>query len=334
MHGSPAQALARRSIDDLHDFVQDFRSPTDPGPGPHVVVPGAPETTDRVLILTPVRDAAGYLPRYFELLEKLTYPHHLIDVAFLVSDTRDKTYDVLGDQIKLLQHHERYSHESPAASRFRNVMVVHKDFNYTLPTDVTSRHALGVQKDRRTVMAKARNYLVNTALRPDHAYVYWKDVDLVEHPPTIVEDLISHGKDVVVPNVWFHAERAGRLEPSRFDFNSWTETPESRARGAALGESDVVFEAYFDDYQTHYRLLAPADPAVPADVHEEVALTGVGGASLLVRADVHRAGINFPVYPFKHLLESEGFGKMANDANFTVVGLPNYIVWHVNTPGA
>lgn len=46
---------------------------------------------ERVLILTPVKDAARYLSKYFELVSQLTYPHHLIDLAFLVSDSTDDT---------------------------------------------------------------------------------------------------------------------------------------------------------------------------------------------------------------------------------------------------
>src|SRR3569833_3911843 len=41
---------------------------------------------ERVLIVTPLKDAAPYLSKYFELLAELTYPPRLIDLAFLVSD--------------------------------------------------------------------------------------------------------------------------------------------------------------------------------------------------------------------------------------------------------
>ena len=63
---------------------------------------------------------------------------------------------------------------------------------------------------------------------------------------------------------------------------------------------------------------------------EEIPLDGVGGVSLLVKADVHRSGVNFPCYAFENHAETEGFGKMAKRAGYQVVGLPNYIVWHVD----
>jgi hypothetical protein len=42
-------------------------------------------------------------------------------------------------------------------------------------------------------------------------------------------------------------------------------------------------------------------------------------------------GINFPSYAFENQAETEGFAKMARRAGYQVYGLPNYVVWHVDT---
>jgi hypothetical protein len=42
-------------------------------------------------------------------------------------------------------------------------------------------------------------------------------------------------------------------------------------------------------------------------------------------------GINFPCYSFENQAETEGFAKMAKRAGYQVIGLPNYVVWHVDT---
>lgn len=55
-------------------------------------------------------------------------------------------------------------------------------------------------------------------------------------------------------------------------------------------------------------------------------LDGVGGTALLVKADVHRDGAMFPPFPFYHLIETEGFAKMAQRLNWKSYGLPNYFV--------
>lgn len=46
---------------------------------------------ERVLFCVPLRDAAAHLPMFFNHMKKLTYPHNLIDLAFLVSDSKDDT---------------------------------------------------------------------------------------------------------------------------------------------------------------------------------------------------------------------------------------------------
>jgi hypothetical protein len=68
-----------------------------------------------------------------------------------------------------------------------------------------------------------------------------------------------------------------------------------------------------------------------ANKDEEIPLDGIGGVNIIVKADVHRSGINFPCYPFENQAETEGFAKMAKRAGYGVYGLPNYVVWHIDT---
>lgn len=70
------------------------------------------------------------------------------------------------------------------------------------------------------------------------------------------------------------------------------------------------------------------------DPRHEIELDGIGGVSILVKADVHRSGINFPPYAFENQAETEGFAKMAKRAGYSVIGLPNYVVWHIDTDEA
>lgn len=46
----------------------------------------------------------------------------------------------------------------------------------------------------------------------------------------------------------------------------------------------------------------------------------------MVKASVHRDGATFPAFPFYHLLESEGFAKMARRLGYQCWGLPQYLV--------
>src|SRR5258706_2602406 len=51
----------------------------------------------RVLIATPVKNAAAHLARYFENLERLTYPRDRLSLGILESDSEDGSFEALAD---------------------------------------------------------------------------------------------------------------------------------------------------------------------------------------------------------------------------------------------
>jgi len=55
-----------------------------------------------VLFCTPLRDAEAHLPRFFSSLYNLSYPHELVDIAFLVSESKDQTTSALISHIDAL----------------------------------------------------------------------------------------------------------------------------------------------------------------------------------------------------------------------------------------
>lgn len=148
---------------------------------------------ERVLILTPLRNAAPYIQEHFDLLSKLTYPHNLIDLAFLISDSTDETLAVLATELDRMQ-------SRPDKIPFNSATIVEKDFGVTLSQNVEDRHGFAAQGPRRKSMGKARNYLLATALKPEHSWVYWRDVDIKDSPDKIIEDFVAHDRDILVPS--------------------------------------------------------------------------------------------------------------------------------------
>ncbi|KAI1327359.1 glycosyltransferase family 62 protein [Xylariaceae sp. FL0255] len=280
------------------------------------------DNQERVLILTPLKDAAPYLAKYFDLLVELTYPHHLIDLGFLVGDSTDDTLAVLTSELKRIQ-------KQKGSVPFNNVMIVEKDFGSTLGQNVEDRHSFEAQGPRRKAMGRARNYLLSAALKPEHSWVYWRDVDIVENPPRVIEDFISRDRDIIVPNIWFHRYENGVDIEGRFDYNSWIESPKGLKLASKL-EKDVVLAEGYHQYDTGRTYMAKMGDRA-ADPFEEIELDGIGGVNILVKGDVHRSGINFPCYAFENQAETEGFAKMAKRAGYEVIGLPNYVVWHIDT---
>ena len=163
---------------------------------PIISTPQAVSREERVLILTPLRDAVYYIPQYFDLLSALTYPHHLIDLAFLVGDSQDDTMGALAQELERVQN--------SGSEPFRSAMIVEKDFGVHLSQEVSDRHGFEAQGPRRKAMGRARNYLLSAALKPEHSWVYWRDVDIQDSPDKIIEDFVAHDRDVLVPNIWFH----------------------------------------------------------------------------------------------------------------------------------
>jgi cellulose synthase/poly-beta-1,6-N-acetylglucosamine synthase-like glycosyltransferase len=161
---------------------------------PIVSTPKAVANEERVLILTPLRNAAPYIEQHFDLLTQLTYPHRLIDLAFLVGDSTDDTVAVLAMELDRIQSRQD-------ANSFNSAMIVEKDFGVTVGQDVENRHGFAAQGPRRKAMGKARNYLLSAALKPEHSWVYWRDVDIKDSPEKIIEDFVAHDRDVLVPSM-------------------------------------------------------------------------------------------------------------------------------------
>jgi ADP-heptose:LPS heptosyltransferase len=163
--------------------------------------PAGREPEDKILILTPVKDARVYLPRYRQLLTDLTYPHRLISIGFLESDSSDDTYGAVKQMLPALQR------------EFRRAGIRKKDFGYQLPEGI-HRGAEQIQVERRAVLGRSRNHLLFHAL-DDEDWVLWVDVDLIDYPPDIIESLLATGKDIVQPHCVL--QHGGRT----FDRNGW-----------------------------------------------------------------------------------------------------------------
>lgn len=331
------------------------------------------ENRDHVLLCVPLRDAGELLPLLFSNLMNLTYPHELIDVAFLVSDCTDDGHTLSsliefskelqnGTLQKTLSEHDAYvenkkqgspeqlylkymSQEYLAMVRnafkppfheghdkpFRSIQIFQKDFGQQIGQGFSDRHAVKVQGVRRKLMGRARNWLTANALKPYHSWVYWRDVDVELCPGSVIEDLMAHDYDVIVPNVWRPLPAFLSDEQAQaYDLNSWVESNEALKLAKTLDEDDVIVEGYaeYPTWRVHLGYLRNKD----GNPSEIMNLDGVGGVSILARAHLFRKGIHFPAFTFENHAETEAFGKMAKKMGFRVGGLPHYTLWHIYEP--
>ncbi|CEP09049.1 hypothetical protein [Parasitella parasitica] len=275
----------------------------------------AKDQQEHVIILTPLKNAEAYLPRYFELIDRLSYPKDLISVAFLVSDTTDDTVSILREKA------DEFLNRQDPSQRYHEIAIYEKDFDFQLPED--KRHTFELQPLRRSFMARSRNYLLTAALREYHSWVLWLDVDVVEYPESILEDLQSVDVDVVVPNCLLETEDGSFWA---YDKNNWQETEKSIEMQKDLDPEYVLLEGYYEFLTNRYLMV---DMPTHLGKLEKVPLDGVGATFTLVKAQVHREGANFPPYVYQHQVETEGFAKMAKAMGFGVYGLPSYIIHHI-----
>ncbi|KAF2000955.1 glycosyltransferase family 62 protein [Amniculicola lignicola CBS 123094] len=281
------------------------------------------ENSETVLILTPL---ARFYQEYWDSLLKLTYPHELISLGFIIPKTKEGNL-----AITALQKEIAKTQKKGHGKRFASITILRQDTESPLQNQgEAERHKMENQKARRAAMAKARNSLLFTTLGPTTSWVLWMDSDIIEYPPTLIQDLAAFDAPIIAPNCFqrFYNNEKKSQDIRPYDFNNWVDSPTAKEMAAKMGKDDILLEGYAE-MPTYRSLMAMMyDPA--QEIGTKVKLDGVGGAVLLVKAEVHRDGAMFPAFPFYHLIETEGFAKMASRLNSESFGLPNYLVYHYN----
>lgn len=251
----------------------------------------SPPEHPNILILTPVKDASSYLEGYCRLVQHLDWPKSRLSIGLLEGDSIDKTWDRLQSLRPALEE------------RCASVTLIKRDYGFRIPASLP-RWEPALQLARRTILARARNQLLFRALRAED-WVLWLDVDVIDYPADIIQQLLAPGLDIVHPNC------VRKYGGSSFDHNAW-------ADHGAVGLSDLRGQS-------------------------AVRLDAVGGTMLLVRADIHREGLIFPAFKYgvanpkirpKHPvwgageIETEGLGIMAADMGYQCWGLPGIEILH------
>jgi hypothetical protein len=251
---------------------------------------------DRVLILTPVKQAASQLDNYFAALQRLVYPPQLLTLGFLEGDSTDGTYERLADRLPQLRR------------CYRDVTLVKRDFGFYMPDDA-HRWAPPLQLARRIVLAKSRNHLLFAALR-DEDWVLWLDVDVEDYPADVLDRLLATGKDIVTPHC------VTGYGGQTFDWNAWRDKGRVRMDGLRGGSDLVRLDA-----------VGATMLLVRADIHRQGLVFPpylYGRESRFARNPSPLTGRGVGE------VESEALGLMAKDMGIECWGLPNLEILHAN----
>ena len=275
---------------------------------------------ERVLILTPL---SRFYQGYWDNLVKLSYPHELISIGFILPRGPEG-----GKVLAALEKAILKTQTGPIDDRFASISILRQDFDPPIVSqDEKERHKLENQKVRRESMARARNSLLFTTLGPSTSWVLWLDADIVETPATLIQDLTHHNRPVIVPNCYqrFYNNDIKQMDERPYDYNSWVDSDTAQNLADTLEPDDILLEGYAE-LPTYRSLMAYMAQRASPNPKRIVQLDGVGGTALMVKADVHRDGAMFPAFSFYHLVETEGFAKMAKRLGYSVFGLPDYFV--------
>lgn len=195
---------------------------------------------ETVLILTPL---ARFYQDYWENLERMTYPHDLISLGFIIPKGKEGNAATT-----LLQERIAKTQAPTNKNRFASITILRQDNE---PSDLFTqaegeRHAIQVQKERRSMMSRARNSILFTTLGPTTSWVLWLDSDIVETPPSLIQDLASHNKPIIVPNCYqrFYNEEKGSMDVRPYDFNSWQDSPTAQSLAEKMGPEEILLEGY------------------------------------------------------------------------------------------
>jgi len=251
----------------------------------------------KILILTPVKGAREFLPKYLKNLLRLTYPHDKISLGLLESDSTDGTFDWLQEKSHQFQQN------------FARYTLLKRDFSFhhTQP-----RWEPSLQFQRRSILAKSRNFLLSQSLQ-DEEWVLWLDVDVSDYPEDIIQRLLITGKEIVVPNC------VVELGGETFDFNTFKFKPGAQSRDWSGYVIDGILQPPKSEGRFYLNDLRD---------REIVEVDGVGGTMLLIKADLHREGLMFPPFSYKLYIETEGLGMMAKDMGYRCWGLPQLEIVH------
>jgi glycosyltransferase involved in cell wall biosynthesis len=249
---------------------------------------------DKVLVLTPIKDASRYLPQYFERLASLTYSRDALSVALLESDSKDDTWEMANTLT------ERYKLQFSSLETFK------RDYGFSIPEHLP-RWSPAFQKIRRTILARARNQLLFRALK-DHDWVLWLDVDVIGFPFDLIEYLIGFDLNILHPDCVTEGSH------DSFDQNAWKDhgrlhMHDLRGTNQPVRIDSVGGTVLLVRANCHRDgLIFPAYPygLKSSEMREKHPVWGQGE------------------------IETEGLAMMASDMGLQCWGLPDYIVTHAS----
>ncbi|KAJ0402743.1 hypothetical protein P43SY_007885 [Pythium insidiosum] len=270
-----------------------------------------------LLVVVVLNDHTSWGPKrsaadFFELFAAFTHPKHQTSLTLLTSSATE--FRVLQQEL------QQRIHEYAVLS-----LLLRNDLNLAHSLSRDNRHDHRVQKERRRMLARYRNFALLSTLAPWHEHVVWLDADVHIVPPVLVSKMIASQREIVEP-ICLYGEPPNTYE---YDLNAWVGT--RKRPGSLRGERNGFVPGDLHvNRMTQYR----------DDPREFIPLDSVGGTMLYVRAEVHRQGVLFPHHYVVggqwdlegfDGIETEGLCYSAHFLGFKCWGMPHDAIYHVRS---
>lgn len=327
---------------------------------------------DHILLCIPLRDAESVMPLMFKNLMNITYPHELIDIAFLVSDCSEgdntlealKSYAVqlqngtLSEVFKDLDIVQDYIDQRTNDKLYLKYM--RPEYLEKVKQAFTPPYHDNYDKPFRSIQIFEKNFgqVVGQGFNDRHAVKV----------QGIRRKLMARARNWLTANAlkpyhsWVYWRDADvelcpgsviqDLMSKDYDImvpNVWRPLPEfldseqpydlnswiesePALELAKTLDEDDVIVEGYAEYPT-WRVHLAYIREENGDPNEVIDLDGVGGVSILARAKLFRNGVQFAAFTFENHAETEALGKMARKMGYRVGGLPHYTLWHIYEPG-
>lgn len=203
-------------------------------------------------------------------------------------------------------------------------------------------HNAKLQRKRRRLIARARNYALISALDMEQ-YTLFMDADVIKlDHPDMLKRFVASGKDIVVPRI----ERGDNKD---YDKNSWR----GQRRVPTPGQLKIMDENQWEKFKfipkdKTGRMFHLGDHkvAIQNDGSNEalkspdhiVPLDSVGGAILFAKSLIYKQGIVFPPLYIVGTtwqrnegydgIETEGLCYVARTSGYQCWGMPNLVAQH------
>ncbi|GMM33515.1 hypothetical protein DASC09_008400 [Saccharomycopsis crataegensis] len=235
-----------------------------------------------------------------------------------------------------------------AEKKFNKVTMIYAPFlDENNASGRDDRQKPSFQKKRRSLIAKSRNFLINSILEFEK-YILTIDSDIIEINPDTISMFITSKKDIIVPRI----ERGIQQD---YDLNSWKGSrkvptseefemmKKSQQKAYQSGSRDEEYIFVPMDQEGKMEHLIDASNRLKsnrkAKVNELVEIDSVGGAVLFLKSEIWKLGIQFP--PFYVIgtdwnlplggydgIETEGLCYEAKILGYTCWSMPNLVAQH------